>query len=117
MNISFPLTGTYIIGCQAQNLLSMKYNSTTIIIQDIMTNFTLHAGNITNVSTSQPLEVARFQIRMASGSNYACQVNYDTSQSTTNVYFYTYGYIPGSYVTHQYLQPGAYNVSQIKSIL
>jgi hypothetical protein len=111
MNISFPTMGTYIIGCQAQNLLSMKYNSTTILIQDIMTNFTLHAGNITNVSTSQPLEVARFQIRMASGSNYVCRINYDTSQSTSEIYFYTYGYIPGSYVTYQYLQPGAYNVS------
>jgi hypothetical protein len=114
MNISFTLTGTYTIGCQVQNLLSMQYNSTTIIVQDIITNFTLHAGNITNVSTSEPLQVARFQIRMTSGSNYACRINYDTSQSSTNLYFYTYGYIPGSYVTYQYLQPGAYNVSKSK---
>lgn len=111
MNISFPIIGTYTIGCQAQNLLSIKFNSTTILVQDIITNFTLHAGNISNVSTSQPLQVANFQLRMVSGSNYACRINYDTSQTTSELYFYTYGYIPGSYVTHQYLQPGAYNVS------
>jgi hypothetical protein len=113
MNISFTTIGTYTITCQAENLLSIKSNSTTIVLQDTITNFTLHAGNITNVSTSQPLEVARFQIRMVSGSNYACLINYDTSQTTTDLYYYTYGYIPGSYVTHQYLQPGQYNVSQI----
>lgn len=114
MNISFPLIGTYTIGCQVQNLLSTKFNSTTILLQDIITNFTLHAGNITNVSTSQPMEVANFQLRMATGSNYACRINYDTTQSSSDLYFYTYGYIPGSYVTHQYLQPGAYNVSYTK---
>ena len=111
LNISFPAIGTNTIGCQAQNLLSMKTNSTSILVQDIITNLTLHAGNITNVSTSQPLEVARFRLQMASGSNYVCRVNYDTSQTTTQIYFYTYGYIPGSYFTHQYLQPGTYNVS------
>lgn len=110
LNISFPAIGTYVIGCQAQNLLSMRYNSTTITVQDLISNFTLHAGNISNVSTSQPLETARFQIRMASGSNYACRVNYDTSQSNSQLYFYTYGYIPGSYVTYQYIQPGEYQV-------
>ena len=114
LNISFPFIGTYIIGCQARNLLSMKYNSTTVNIQDTMTNMSLHAGNITNVSTSQPLEVARFQLRMLSGSNYACRVNYDTSQAATEWYYYTYGYIPGSYLTHRYINPGAYNVSQDK---
>jgi hypothetical protein len=111
MNISFSLIGTYTIGCQAQNLLSMKYNSTTIIIQDIITNFTLKAGNVTNVSVSQPFEIANFQIKMASGSDYACRINYDTSQTVTELYFYTYGYIPNSHVTHQYLLPGAYQVS------
>jgi hypothetical protein len=113
MNVSFSSTGTYTIGCQVQNPLSIKYNSTTIILQDIITNFTLHAGNITNVSTSQPLQTAKFQIKMATGSNYACRINFNTNQSTTQLYFYTYGYIPGSYVTYQYLQPGQYNVSQI----
>lgn len=112
LNISFPVIGTNTIGCQAQNLLSMKSNSTSILVQDIVSNLTLHAGNVTNVSTSQPLQVARFLLQMASGSNYACRVNYDTSQATTQIYFYTYGYIPGSYLTHQYLQPGAYNVSR-----
>jgi hypothetical protein len=112
LNISFPALGTYTIICQAQNLLSMARNSTTIIVQDIITNFTLHAGNITNFSTSQPLEVARFQIRMATGSNYVCTINYDRSQTVTYLYYYTYGYIPGSYVTYQYLQEGQYNVSQ-----
>lgn len=109
-NVSFPVIGAYLIGCQAQNLLSMKYNSTTILVQDTISNFSLHAGNITNVSTSQPLDVARFQIRMASGSNYACRVNFDTSQSNSELYFYTYGYIPGSYVSYQYIQPGEYQV-------
>jgi hypothetical protein len=113
MNISFALIGTYTIGCQVQNLLSTKFNTTIILVQDIITNFTLHAGNITNVSTSQPLETARFQIRMRTGSNYACRVNYDTTQSSTDLYFYTYGYVPGSYVTHQYTQPGQYNVGYI----
>ena len=88
----------------------MRYNSTTIFVQDIISNFTLHAGNITNVSTSQPLDVARFQIRMVSGSNYACRINFDTSQPNSQLYFYTYGYIPGSYVTYQYILPGAYQV-------
>ena len=110
LNISFPVIGTYVVGCQAKNLLSMRYNSTTIIVQDTISNFTLHAGNITNVSTSQPLETARFQIRMVSGSNYACRVNYDTSQSISQLYFYTFGYIPGSYVTNQYIEAGAYQV-------
>jgi hypothetical protein len=113
MNISFLLVGTYTIGCQAQNLLTTKYNSTVTVVQDIITNFTLHAGNLTNISISEPFEVARFLLHMATGSNYACQVNYDTSQSTTDTYFYTYGYIPGSYVTYQYIQPGQYNVSQV----
>jgi hypothetical protein len=116
MNISFPLIGTYVIGCQAQNILSTKYNSTTIIIQDTITNFTLIPGNATNISISQPLEYARFQISMVTGSNYICRINYDTNQSTTDIYFYTSGYIPGSYVTHQYLLPGIYNVSYIYSI-
>ena len=113
LNISFPATGTYSIACQAQNLLSMAYNSTTITIQDLLTNFTLHAGNITNVSTSEPLEYAKFQIRMATGTNYVCMVNFDLSQSVTYLYYYSYGYIPGSYVTHQYLQEGQYNVSRV----
>ena len=111
LNISFPLIGTYTIGCRAKNLLSTKYNSTTINIQDIITNFILHAGNITNVSTSQPFETANFQLRMATGSHYTCRINFDTSQSTAQAYSYNYGYIPGSYVTNQYFQPGQYNVS------
>ncbi len=113
MNVSFSSAGTYIIACQAQNLLSTKYNSTTTIIQDTITNFTLVPSNVSNVSISQPLDFAKFQIQMASGSNYVCQINYDTTQSTTQVYFYTSGYIPGSYVTHQYLLPGVYNVSSV----
>jgi hypothetical protein len=112
LNISFPVVGTYTIACQAQNLLSMAQNSTTIIIQDKITNLLLHAGNITNVSTSEPLAFARFQLQMSTGSNYACRINYDTSQTVTYLYYYTYGYIPGSYVTYQYLQEGQYNVSQ-----
>ncbi|CAF3507643.1 unnamed protein product [Rotaria sordida] len=110
MNTSFPLIGTYTIGCQAQNLLSTRYASTSIVIEDIIQNFTLHAGNLTNVSTSHPFETAQFQLRMTTGSNYACHINYDTSQSVSRLYYYTYGYIPGSYVSHQYLQPGEYNV-------
>jgi hypothetical protein len=81
-------------------------------VQDTITNFTLEGVNVRNVSISQPLEVATFQLKMATGSNYACRINYDTSQSTTDVYAYTSGYTPGSYVTHQYLFPGIYNVSQ-----
>ncbi|CAF4570580.1 unnamed protein product [Rotaria sp. Silwood1] len=116
MNISFSSSATYTIGCRAKNLLSSKYNSTSITIVDFITNFTLHAGNITNVSTSQPFEVAKFQIRMTTGSNYACRINYDTSQLVSRLYYYTYGYIPGSYVTHQYLLPGEYNVGQVYNI-
>lgn len=112
-NVSFSQTGTYTIGCLAQNLLSMRSNTTTIIIQDIITNFSLHAGNISNVSTSQPMEIAQFELRMATGSNYVCRVNFDTTQSTTQVYFYTYGFIPGSFLTYRYTQPGAYNVSRL----
>jgi len=111
MNISFTTTGTYTIGCQVQNLISNKSNTTTIVVQDIITNFSLHAGNVTNVSTSEPMQIARFQLRMATGSNYVCRVNFDTSQSATSTYFYTYGYVPGSYLTYEYLQPGQYNVS------
>ena len=110
MNISFPVIGTYTIRCQAQNLLSIKSNTTTVLVQDIITNLTLHAGNLTNVSISQPLEIAKFQLRMLTGSNYACRVNYDTSQTGSQLYFYTYGYIPNSYVTHQYTTAGEYNV-------
>ncbi|CAF1178747.1 unnamed protein product [Adineta steineri] len=110
MNVSFPIIGTYIIAAQAQNLLSHAYNTTTIILQDTITNFTLVGANVSNVSISQPSDVARFQIKMATGSNYACQINFDTTQTTTSVYYYTSGYIPGSYVTHQYLLPGVYNI-------
>ncbi|CAM2704890.1 unnamed protein product [Rotaria socialis] len=111
MTISFPQVGIYTIGCRAENLLSAKYNSTMVNIEDIILNLALHAGNITNVSTSMPLEIARFQLNMATGSDYTCRINYDTSQSTSRVYFYIFGYIPGSYVTNQYLQPGEYNVT------
>ncbi|UJR27333.1 hypothetical protein I4U23_008626 [Adineta vaga] len=110
MNTSFTTIGTYTIMCQAQNLLSFKSNSTTINVQDTITNFTLEGANITNVSISQPLEVARFKINMLTGSNYACRINYDTNQSTTDVYFYTSGYTPGSYVSHQYVNPGVYTI-------
>ncbi|CAF4157649.1 unnamed protein product [Rotaria sp. Silwood2] len=110
MNITFSSIGPYTIGCRAENLLSSKYVSTSIFIQEMVTNFTLHAGNITNVSTSQPFEVAKFQLRITTGSNYACRINYDTSQLVSRLYYYTYGYIPGSYVTNQYLLPGEYNV-------
>ena len=109
-NISFPLTGTYTIACLAQNLLSMRSNSSSVIIQDIITNLVLRAGNLSNVSVSQPMELTRFKLQMATGSNYACRVNYDTTQASSKLYFYVNGYIPGSFVTHQYLQPGAYNV-------
>ena len=115
MNVSFPSIGTHTIGCQAQNLLSMKYNSTSIIIEDRISNLTLHAGNITNISSSQPLELAQFQLRMVTGSNYVCQINFDTSQTKSNIYFYSYGYVPGSYVSYQYLQAGLYNVSPLLS--
>ena len=40
-------------------------------------------------------------------------VNYDTTQSSTQIYFYTFGYIPGSFFTYQYLRAGAYNVSDM----
>ncbi|CAF3607443.1 unnamed protein product [Adineta steineri] len=110
MNVSFPIIGTYTIATQAQNLLSRASNSTTIVLQDTITNFTLVGANVTNVSISQPLEIARFQIRMVTGSNYACRINFDTTQTTSDVYFYTSGYIPGSYVTHQYLLPGIYTI-------
>lgn len=109
-NITFPLIGTYNIRCQVQNLLSIKSNSTNIFVQDIITDFSLHAGNLSNVSVSQPMAIARFQIRMTTGSNYFCRVNFNTNQTTSDTYFYTYGYIPGSYITYQYLTEGAYNV-------
>ncbi|CAM4771183.1 unnamed protein product [Rotaria magnacalcarata] len=111
MNISFSRIGTYTIGCRAENLLSRRYNFTTVNVQDIISNLALHAGNVTNVSTSMPLEIARFQLNMATGSNYECRINYDTSQSTSSVYYYVFGYIPGSYTTNQYLQSGEYSVT------
>ena len=114
MSTTFYTIGTYTILCQVQNLLSTKSNSTTIIVIDTITNFTLEGANVTNVSISQPLEYARFKLKMVTGSNYACRINFDTSQATSDVYFYTSGYIPGSYVAHQYLTPGVYTVSEIE---
>ena len=108
---SFGQAATYTITCQAQNFLSTRFNSTIVVAEDMITNFSLHAGNNSNYSTSEPMEVAQFELRMATGSNYACRVNYDTTQTTTQVYFYTYGYIPGSFLTNRYVQSGEYNVS------
>jgi hypothetical protein len=91
----------------------MSGNSTIVLVQDILTNVTIHAGNITTLSTSQPIEVTQFQLTMPSGSSYVCRVNYDVAQATPTIqlYFYTYGYVSGSYISHQYIQPGIYNVS------
>jgi hypothetical protein len=111
-NTSFPVIGTYVVSCQAENLVVKKSNSTIIYVQDLITNLTLHAGNLSNVSTSNPLETARFQLRMLTGSNYICTINFDNRQTSTNTYYFAYGYISGSYIPHQYIDEGAYNVSE-----
>lgn len=105
----FSTVGTYIITCQAQNPLTIRVNTTTVSALDFISNFSLHAGNNSNFSTSIPMQSAQFILRIV-GTNYACRINFDTSQATSQVFFFTYGYVPGSYLPYTYTQPGQYNV-------